>query len=70
LVLTTLVELIPPYLTKIMIDDVLKPDSLSASLLWLVIGLGATMLVTSVMQTVRGLLGVWVGSKLMGDIRK
>lgn len=70
LILTTLVELIPPYLTKVMIDDVLQPKNMGSTLLMVVFGLGATALVMSVMQTVRGLIGVWVGSKLMGDLRK
>lgn len=70
LILTTLVELIPPYLTKVMIDDVLQPKNMGSTLLMVVIGLGVTALVMSVMQTVRGLIGVWVGSKLMGDLRK
>lgn len=70
LVLTTLIELIPPFLTKVMIDDVLQPKNIGQSLLMVVIGLGVTALVLSMMQTVRGLIGVWVGSKLMGDLRK
>ncbi|BBI31539.1 ABC transporter ATP-binding protein [Cohnella abietis] len=69
LIFTTIIELIPPYLTKVMIDDVLQPKSAGSTLLWVVLGLGATALVMSVMQTVRGLIGVWVGSKLMGDLR-
>ncbi|MBW5448573.1 ATP-binding cassette domain-containing protein [Cohnella sp. CFH 77786] len=69
LVLTTVVELIPPYLTKIMIDDVLQPKNAGSALLWVVLGLGATSFIMSVMQTARGLIGVWVGSKLMGDLR-
>lgn len=70
LILTTLVELIPPYLTKVMIDDVLQPKDTGSALLTVVIGLGVTALLMSIMQTVRGLIGVWVGSKLMGDLRK
>ncbi|MCC3372707.1 ABC transporter transmembrane domain-containing protein [Cohnella sp. REN36] len=69
LMLTTVIELVPPYLTKIMIDDVLQPKNTGSALLWVVLGLGLTSLVMSVMQTVRGLIGVWVGSKLMGDLR-
>lgn len=69
LILTTAIELIPPYLTKVMIDDVLQPKSTAEALLWVVLGLGATSLVLSVMQTARGLIGVWVGSKLMGNLR-
>ncbi|XEC93802.1 ABC transporter ATP-binding protein [Paenibacillus tarimensis] len=70
LIMTTAVELIPPYLTKVLIDDVLQPNNMGSALLMVVLGLGATSLVMSVMQTVRGLIGVWVGSKLMGDLRK
>lgn len=70
LITTTLVELVPPYLTKVIIDDVLGPNDLGSTLLLVVLGLGATMLLMSVMQTIRGLIGVWVGSKLMGDLRK
>lgn len=70
LVITTLVELIPPYLTKIMIDDVLQPKDKGSMLLMVVLGLGLTSLLMAGMQTVRGLIGVWVGSKLMGDLRK
>jgi len=70
LVGTTLVELVPPYLTKIMIDDVLQASGPGTSLLLVIAGLGLTMLLMSAMQTVRGYIGVWVGSKLMGDLRK
>lgn len=70
LIITTFVELIPPYLTKVMLDDVLGPKNVGSTLLWIVLGFAATMLVMSVMQTVRGLIGVWVGSKLMGDLRR
>ncbi|MFC5407401.1 ABC transporter transmembrane domain-containing protein [Cohnella soli] len=69
LVLTTAIELVPPYLTKIMIDDVLQPKNAGSAILWVVLGLGATSLLMSTMQTIRGLIGVWVGSKLMGDLR-
>ncbi|SDX97517.1 ABC transporter ATP-binding protein [Paenibacillus sp. CF384] len=70
LITTTLVELVPPYLTKVIIDDVLGPKDIGSTLLYVVLGLGVTMLLMSVMQTIRGLIGVWVGSKLMGDLRK
>lgn len=70
LILTTLVELVPPYLTKIIIDDVLQAKSKGPTLLVILLGLGLTTLLMSVMQTIRGLIGIWVGSKVMGDIRK
>ncbi|ACT02887.1 ABC transporter ATP-binding protein [Paenibacillus sp. JDR-2] len=70
LILTTLVELVPPYLTKVIIDDVLQAQNKGSILLFLILGLGVTTLMLSVMQTVRGYIGVWVGSKLMGDLRR
>ena len=70
LILTTVLELIPPYLTKVMIDDVLQSGGREALLLTVVAGLGATMLMMAIMQAVRGYIGAWVGSKLMGDIRR
>lgn len=70
LILTTLVELLPPFLTKIIIDDVLQPKNMGSALFTVVSGLGLTMLLLTVMQTVRGYIGIWVGSKLMGDVRK
>lgn len=70
LILTTLVELVPPYLTKVIIDDVLQTNDMGPTLMLLIVGLGVTMLVMTVMQTVRGYIGMWVGSKLMRDIRK
>jgi len=70
LIITTLVELIPPYLTKVILDDVLQPKNTGSKLMWIVIGLAATSVTMAVMQTLRGLIGVWVGSKLMGDLRR
>ncbi|WP_245583139.1 ABC transporter ATP-binding protein [Paenibacillus daejeonensis] len=70
LILTTVLELIPPYLTKVMIDDVLQSEGRETLLLAVVAGLGATMLMMAIMQAVRGYIGAWVGSKLMGDIRR
>jgi ATP-binding cassette subfamily B protein len=70
LIFAAVLELIPPFLIKVIIDDVLQPQDLGTTLLWIVLGLGATSLMLATMQTVRGLIGVWVGSKLMGDLRK
>lgn len=70
LMVATVMELIPPYLTKVIVDDVLQPKTIGHTLLWLVIGLAGTRLMLSLMQTLRGYIGVWVGSKIMGDIRK
>jgi ATP-binding cassette subfamily B protein len=69
LIFTTLIELVPPFLTKMIVDNVLTKKDMGSTLLWIVIGLAATSLVVTLMQTVRGLIGVWIGSKIMGDLR-
>lgn len=70
LLIATLLELAPPYLTKIIVDDVLEPKDLGSSLIILVILLGVTGLVLTLMQFLQGVLGVWIGSHIMGDMRK
>ncbi|MDF2671409.1 MAG: transporter [Paenibacillus sp.] len=70
MIVATLMELVPPYLTKVIVDDVLQPKSVGEMLLWLVIGLAGTRVMLTLMQTLRGYIGVWVGGKLMGDIRR
>lgn len=70
LLVATLLELAPPYLTKIIVDDVLEPKDLGSSLLILVLLLGVTGMVLALMQFLKGVLGVWIGSKIMGDMRK
>ncbi|MGG4196197.1 ABC transporter ATP-binding protein [Paenibacillus jamilae] len=70
IIATTLIELIPPYLTKIIVDDVLQTTHPAASLLALVLMLGLVQLTLSVMTTVRGYISVHTGSKLMHNIRE
>lgn len=70
LILATLLELAPPYITKIIVDEVLEPKDIGGGLLVLVALLGVTSIVLALMQIVRGMLGVWIGSKVMGDLRK
>jgi len=69
LVVTTLIELIPPYLTKVIVDDVLRPGNMGSALIWLVAGLACTEAVLAVGQIIRGYLGVWIGARMMGGIR-
>lgn len=70
LILATLLELAPPYITKIIVDEVLEPKDIGGGLLVLVALLGVTSIVLALMQIVRGILGVWIGSKVMTDMRK
>lgn len=50
------------------VDNVLTKKDMGSTLLWIVISLQPPLVVT-LMQTVRGLIGVWIGSKIMGDLR-
>lgn len=69
LIVTTLIELIPPYITKVIVDDVLQPRNIGTALLWLVIALACTEIVLVIGQIARGYLGVRIGARLMGEIR-
>lgn len=70
LALAAVLELAPPYLTKLIVDDVLATKRLGPALFWMVAGLAGTRLMLTLMQTLRGYLGVWIGGRLMGDIRR
>lgn len=70
MLVATLMTLAPPYITKIIVDDVLTPKQVGLSLLLLVVALGSTQILLSIMETLRGFIGVWVGSKIMSDVRK
>lgn len=63
------IELIPPYITKVIVDDVLQPRNIGTALLWLVIALACTEIVLVIGQIARGYLGVRIGARLMGEIR-
>jgi len=92
LILATLVQLVPPYLTKLIVDNVLSAKTANAgsqsgaiaaakafshptlaalgtTLLWLVLALLFASFLGMVLQTLRGYLAVWFGSRIMGDIR-
>jgi len=65
-----LLWLVPPLITRTIIDDVLGTDSAVISLLLLVLTLGVVQLILSGIEVLRGLLGVWIGSKVTMDIRE
>ncbi|KYG26978.1 ABC transporter ATP-binding protein [Alkalihalobacillus trypoxylicola] len=70
MITATLITLIPPYLTKVIVDEVLEPKATGMLLLVLVLALTATQLLQEALAIVRGYLGVWVGSHIMNDLRK
>ena len=63
-------SLVPPLITRTIVDDVLGPSNAAVSLLLLVALLGLTELISSALGAVQGLLGVWMGSKITMDIRE
>jgi ATP-binding cassette subfamily B protein len=70
LVLATVVSLVPPYLTKLIVDKVLTPHRFGSDLLLFVISLLVANVLQMLLQAARGYLGVWLGSRMMGDIRR
>ena len=76
LLVTTALQLAPPYVTKILIDNVLVPRrgaggfAAAAYLLSLVALLFGANLFGMLFQALRGFIGVWCGSRITGDIRR
>ncbi len=68
--ITTLMTLVPPYITKIIVDDVLTVKTPGVLLLLLVLTLGMTQLMQAGLDVGTGYLGVWIGSRIMRDFRK
>lgn len=65
----TLAQLIPPILTKRMIDDVLTPRQNFSLLIWLVGGLAAVGLFTAASEAASGWLAAWLGAHIIAFIR-
>ena len=65
----TLAQLIPPVLTKTMIDEVLTPRQNFSLLIWLVGGLAAVGLFTAASQGLGGWLAAWLGAHIIAFIR-
>ena len=61
--------LVPPYLTKILVDDVLIPRRGASLLAWLVVGVTATSVLSTVIAIWRSRVGAWVGGRVSFDIR-
>ena len=70
MVTVTVMGLAPPFITKIIIDDVLQQKDTGSILLILVLAIGATYFLSSLTTALRGYVGVRIGSHIMGDIRK
>jgi len=65
----TLTGLIPPIITRHIIDDVLTPRANFSLLVWLALGLLGLRVLGWGLEVGRGWLNVWVGSRTTADIR-
>ena len=65
---STSIRLVPPYLTKILIDDVLGSDHYGLLVL-IILTLAGLSLVGTALRIFRGRATAWLGSKITYDIR-
>lgn len=63
------IELMPPYLIKMLVDDVLMGDGGRWMLLGLVLALAGIHLVSTLIGILRGRVSAGLGSRIMHDIR-
>ncbi|WP_238404199.1 ABC transporter ATP-binding protein [Paenibacillus paridis] len=70
LVLSVFIEVIPPYLIKMIVDEVAKPSGSLNMLFALASGLALVQVLSAAMHVVRSYLGVRIGGKLVGAIRR
>ena len=59
----------PPYLTKILVDEVLIPRANGYLLGWLVAGLAVTNVLSTLLAVWRSRVAAWVGGRVSFDIR-
>ncbi|MFC4776136.1 ABC transporter ATP-binding protein [Paenibacillus sp. GCM10023252] len=70
LAVTSLIQVIPPYLMKMMLDEINTAEASYTVLLWTVVSLFLVRIIESGLEMARGFLGLQLGGKLMRDIRK
>ena len=61
--------LVPPYLTKILVDGVLVPRRNAYLLPWLVLGFAGSSVLSTALAIWRSRVGAWVGGRVSFDIR-
>ena len=69
IILGTVFALAPPYLIKILVDDVLMGEGGTTLLLILVGGLVGLHLASTLLGIIRGRLSAWLGSRIVHDLR-
>lgn len=67
--LSAAVELSPPYLTKILIDEVLVPRTNTHLFIWLLLALIGVRLLGTGINIARGHLNAWLGSRISFELR-
>jgi len=65
----TVIGLAPPYLVKVLVDEVLLGDAGTGLLVQLVLSLVAIHLASTLLGIVRGRLSAWLGSRIVHDVR-
>jgi len=61
--------LVPPYLTKILVDRVLVPRAHAELLGWLVLALATSSILSTALQVWRNRITAWLGGRVSFDIR-
>jgi len=61
--------LVPPYLTAVLVDDVLSARANYERVIWLVLGLAAASLGHTGMEIWRNRIGAWLSARISFDIR-
>jgi len=69
ILLATVLRLVPPYLIKVLVDDVLLGGGGARLLLALVVGLIATHVGAMGLDIFQGRRSAWLGSRIMHDVR-
>ena len=69
ILLATAMRLVPPYLIKVLVDDVLLGTGGARVLLGLVVALATVHVGAMVVEIGQGRLAAWVGARIMHDVR-
>jgi len=69
ILLGTAVSLVPPYLIRILVDDVIVAQRGAGMLLRIVLALIGLNLLTTGLAIIRGRMSVWLGSRIMHEVR-
>ena len=68
--LVTLIQLVPPHFTKILIDKVLTPKQNIDLFIWLVMGILLAAIISTASNIIRSRLASWMGGKITQNLRQ